>query len=122
MECLWCLLGHWQQDGYRHDQNPPVFYVCLFAYNGLTHYHLYGAGFLAQYAKVYPGLKEKSLVLSLSRAIISTYGYTARYKIFSLKTVSAIWDSAYQAKYLLQNPGCKNKFFYPYSMPGQLCF
>lgn len=63
MECLWCLFGYRQQDGYCHQQNPAVFYVCHRTYDGFTDYHLYGAGILEKCEKVYLGSKAESLVL-----------------------------------------------------------
>lgn len=55
MECLWSLFGNWQQDGYRYQQDPPVFHVCLTAYNGLSYYHLHGTCFLEKYAEIHVG-------------------------------------------------------------------
>ena len=63
MECLWRLFGYRQPDGDRYQQDPAVFYVRLHPDDGFTDYSLYGAGFLAQYAELYPGGKKKSLVL-----------------------------------------------------------
>jgi hypothetical protein len=63
MECLRRLFSHWQQDGYCHQQDPAVFYVCFYTYDGLPYYYLYGAGFLEKYAEVYLGSKAESLVL-----------------------------------------------------------
>ncbi len=62
MECLWRLFRHRQPDGYRYQQDTAVLYVYISPYNGLSYYYLYGAGFLAQYAAVYLGGEEKSLV------------------------------------------------------------
>ena len=63
MECLWRLFGHWQQDGYCHQQDKAVLYVHFSPYDGFPNYYLYGAGFLAQYAEVYLGCEKKPLVL-----------------------------------------------------------
>ena len=63
MECLWRLFGHWQPHGHFDEQDPSVFYVHFHPYDGLPDYHLYGAGFLAQYAEVYVGSEKKSVVL-----------------------------------------------------------
>lgn len=67
MECFWRLFGHRQPDGHCNQQDPAIFYVCFYSYDGVTNYHLYGAGFLAQYAKVYLGSEEESLVLFVVR-------------------------------------------------------
>ena len=63
MECLWRLFGYWQPDGDRHIPDPAIFYVRFPAYYGFTHSHLHDPGFLEEYAKIYVGSKEKSLVL-----------------------------------------------------------
>jgi hypothetical protein len=63
MECLWRLFRHWQQNGYRHQQDQTVLYVHFSSYNGFSYYYLYGAGFLAQYAEVYLGSEAESVVL-----------------------------------------------------------
>ena len=62
MECLWRLFSHWQPDGHCHQPDPAVFHVYIDPYDGLPHYHLYGARFLEKYAPVYLGSQEKSLV------------------------------------------------------------
>lgn len=62
MECLWRLFSHWQPDGYCHQQDPAIFYVHIDPYDGIPHYHLYGACFLEKYAPVYLGCQKKSLV------------------------------------------------------------
>ena len=63
MECFWRLFGHWKPHGHCHQQDQAVFYVRFITHHGFPHYHLYGAGFLEKYAELYPGSKEKSLVL-----------------------------------------------------------
>ena len=65
MECLWRLFSHWQPDGRCYQQDPAIFYVCLYPHDGLPDHYLYGAGFLAEYPEVYLGSKKKSLVLSV---------------------------------------------------------
>ncbi len=55
MECLWCLFRYWQQDGYRHQQDPAILYVHLHPYDGFPDHHLHGAGILEKYAQVYLG-------------------------------------------------------------------
>jgi hypothetical protein len=72
MECFWCLYSHWQPDGDSDQQNTSVFYVCINSYDGLPDYHLYGAGFLAEYAKVYLGSEEKSVVLFVKLSLKKT--------------------------------------------------
>lgn len=69
MECFWCLLSHWQQDGDCNKQDPPVFYLYIPAHDGFSDHHLHGTRFLAQPAQVYYGGEKKSVVLSLSFAV-----------------------------------------------------
>ena len=67
MECLWCLFGHRQQDGYCDKPYPPVFYLCLHPYDGVPYYSLYDTRFLAEYAEIYLGGEEKPLVLPVGK-------------------------------------------------------
>ena len=63
MECLWRLHCNRSEAGDLNQQDPPVFYLHLYSYDGLAGYHLYGAGFLEKYEKIYLGGEEKPLVL-----------------------------------------------------------
>ena len=67
VECFWRLFGHWQPDGHRNQQDPAILYVCLYSYDGVSYYHLYGAGVLEEYAEIYLGSEEESLVLFVVR-------------------------------------------------------
>ena len=66
MECLWRLFSHRRQDGDCHQPDQAIFYLCITAYDGLSYYSLYGAGFLEKYPQIYIGGKKKSLVLPVS--------------------------------------------------------
>lgn len=70
MECLWRLFRYRQQDGHCDRQNPSVFYVYLYPYDGVTHHHLYGTGILEKYAALYLGSQTKPLVLFITRQIL----------------------------------------------------
>ncbi len=66
MECLWSLFSHWQPDGDRNQQDPPVFYLCFHTDDGITSYYLPRTGILEEYEELYLGGEEESLVLSLT--------------------------------------------------------
>lgn len=66
MERLWRLYRNREQAGYCYQQDPPVFYLCLYTYYGLTGHYLPGAGFLEKYQEVYLGSKEKPVVLPVN--------------------------------------------------------
>lgn len=63
MECLWSVFSHWQPHGYCHEQDTPVFYVCLDPYDGIPDHYLYDPGFLEKYEEIYLGSETESLVL-----------------------------------------------------------
>src|SRR6187399_1801198 len=65
MERLWRLYRHRPQIGHCNQQDPPVFYLCFYTYDGFACYHLPGARFLEKHQEVYLGDKKKSLVLSI---------------------------------------------------------
>ena len=63
MECFWRLCSHWQPHGYCYQQDPAVFHVHFYPYDGLPHYHLHDISFLEKYEEIYLGRKAESLVL-----------------------------------------------------------
>ena len=63
MECFWRLHSHRLKVGDRYQQNPAVFHVYVYTYDGLPDHHLHGIGFLEKYAEVYLGGEAESLVL-----------------------------------------------------------
>ena len=67
MECFWCLHSHWQPDGHCYQQDPAIFYVHIPAYPGFPDHYLHDPRFLAEYAEIYLGSKEKSLVLFIMK-------------------------------------------------------
>ena len=67
MECFWCLYSHWQPDGNRYQQDPPVFYVHIPADIGFSYYYLFGAGFLEKHEEIYLGGEAEPLVLSIKK-------------------------------------------------------
>lgn len=66
MECFWRLYGHWQPAGHCHQQDPAVFYVCVDIDDGLTYYHLHGAGLFPECAEICDGGEAESLVLFIT--------------------------------------------------------
>lgn len=63
MERLWRLYRNRSKTGNFNQQDPAIFYLHIYSYDGVACYYLYGTGFLEKYAKIYLGGKEKSLVL-----------------------------------------------------------
>jgi len=68
MECVWRLYGHRQPARYCHQQDPAVFYVCVDPYDGLTYYHLHGAGLFPECAEICDGGEAESVVLFIVRS------------------------------------------------------
>lgn len=66
MERLWRMYCYRRQAGDCNQQNSPVFYICFNSNIGVAHYYLPGAGFLAEYEKIYLGSEKESLVLFVS--------------------------------------------------------
>ena len=51
----------------RDQPHPHVVHLYFLSHNGLSHYYLYGPGFLDEHEKVHEGSKTKSLVLFIAR-------------------------------------------------------
>ena len=66
MERLWRMYCYRRQARDCNQQNSPVFYICFDSNIGFADYYLPGAGFLAEYEKIYLGSEEESLVLFVS--------------------------------------------------------
>lgn len=69
MECFWRVYGHWEPAGYCHQQDPAVFYVCVHPDDGLSYYHLHGAGLFPECAEICDGGEAESVVLSIARSL-----------------------------------------------------
>jgi hypothetical protein len=65
MECFWRLHRNRRPVRYFNQQDPPIFHLYIYPYNGLAGHYLYGTGFLEKHEKIYLGRQKKSLVLSI---------------------------------------------------------
>ena len=63
MERLWSLFSHWRSNGDCYQQDPPVLYLCIPSYYGITDHYLHDPRFLEEYAALYDGGEKESVVL-----------------------------------------------------------
>lgn len=124
MECLRSLLGYRPAFWHCRQQDQAVFYLYFPAYGRFADHYLHGTRFLEKYEKVYPGIEEESVVLSLTDVTVTTTFRVSwnipQYKIGWINKKGASRDRVYQAKGLLQNRSHKNKLFYLYLIASSL--